>query len=156
MFQNNRHSIRKPSVDYSKPNYFFITICTHKYGYYFEKYPELKEIVENNIFNLINYFPNILIKKYVIMPNHVHLILVIKYFKEKVTLGKIIASLKSKTVSDWLKTINENKINSLATIWQRNYHEHIIRNKIEYGNYCKYIEDNPSNWKNDSYHVCVK
>lgn len=156
MYENKRHTIRRQRVDYSKPNYFFVTICTLKHGYYFEKYPELKNIVENNLNGLEKYFPNVEIKKYVIMPNHIHLILVIKYLIDGVTLGKVIAVLKSKSASDWLKLINKEKINSISSIWQRNYFERILRDKKEYIAYIKYIEDNPKDWLNDSYHVSVK
>lgn len=154
--QNSRHTIRKQLVDYSLPNYFFVTICTNKYGYYFERYPELKIVIENNLKYIDKYFKNVEIKKHVIMPNHIHLILSINNKIKGVTLGKIIAVLKSKTVTDWLKIIKDKKINSIATIWQRNYHEHIIRNKSEYIAYGKYIENNPKEWTNDSYHVLIK
>lgn len=150
-----RHTIRRQLIDYSLPNYFFVTICTFKYGYYFEKYQQLKHIIEENIINLNKYYPNLEIKKYVIMPNHVHVALAIKYQIKDVTLGKIIATLKSKTVNDWLKLIKENKINERATIWQRNYHEHIIRDQKEQLLYFKYIENNPKYWQDDSYHVSV-
>lgn len=155
MFVKKRHTIRRQRVDYSLPNYFFITICTYKYGYYFEKYPELKNIIAKNILNLYKYYPNIEIKEYVIMPNHIHLILTISYQIKEITLGKVIATLKSKSVIDWLTFINENKINERATIWQRNYHEHIIRDKKEQNVYREYIKNNPTNWLNDSYHVSL-
>lgn len=153
---SSRHTIRRQLVDYSKPNYFFVTLCTFKYGYYFEKYPELKEIINKNLLELDKYFSNVEINKFVVMPNHIHLILIIKYFIKGVTLGKVIAVLKSKTVVDWLKVIEKNKLNSIAAIWQRNYHEHIIRDKNEQLKYSRYIESNPNNWLNDSYHVSVK
>jgi REP element-mobilizing transposase RayT len=142
-------------VDYSLPNYFFITICTYKYGYYFEKYPELKKIIKKNILNLNKYYSNIEIKEYVIMPNHIHMMLAITYQIKGITLGKVIATLKSKSVIDWLVFINQNKINERATIWQRNYYEHIIRDEKEKIEYRGYIKNNPKNWLNDSYHVSL-
>jgi len=91
VFENKRHTIRRQRVDYSLPNYFFITICTFKYGYYFEKYPELKNIIEKNILGINKYCPNVNIKEYVVMPNHIHIILAINYQIKGITLGKVIA-----------------------------------------------------------------
>lgn len=155
MFVNKRHTIRRQRVDYSLPNYFFITICTYKYGYYFEKYTDLKNIINQNILGINKYYPNVNVKEYVIMPNHIHMILSINYQIKGTTLGKVIATIKSKSVRDWLVFIKENKINERATIWQRNYHEHIIRDEKEKIVYQKYIENNPKNWLNDSYHVSL-
>lgn len=90
------------------------------------------------------------------MPNHIHLILIISHKLEGVTLGKIVATLKSKTVIDWLNFIRIHQINETAKIWQRNYYEHIIRDRKEYILYSKYIENNPKNWINDPYHPSIK
>ncbi len=133
-----------------------MTICTLKHGYYFEKYPELEKIAQKNLLEIYKYFENIEIKSWVIMPNHIHFIIAIKYQVKEVTLGKIIAVYKSIVVVRWLKVIKNHRVNSIGSIWQRNYFEHIIRNKRELDDYIKYIEDNPKNWLNDSYHVSVK
>ena len=147
-----RHTIQKQLVDYSKPNCFFVTICTSKHGYYFEKHPELTKITKQNIKLLPSYFRNTSIDNYAIMPNHVHLIIKIKFYIKNVDLGKIIRLFKSKTVVDWLKFIRNNNLNEIASIWQRNYHEHIIRDKSEYKKYFDYTTNNPNNWQNDPYH----
>ena len=148
----HRHTIRKQLVDYSKPNCFFVTVCTNKNGYYFEQHLELTKIAEQNIKLLSSYFQNISIDNFAIMPNHVHLIIKIKFYIKNVDLGKIIRLFKSKTVVDWLKYIRNNNLNEIASIWQRNYHEHIIRNKSEYKKYFDYTTNNPNNWQNDPYH----
>jgi REP element-mobilizing transposase RayT len=86
------------------------------------------------------------------MPNHVHLILKINYQIKSVTLGNIIRYFKARTVSDWLKLIELNQLNALASIWQRNYYEHLIRNEAEYLKFINYVKANPLNWQRDSYH----
>lgn len=146
-----RHSIRLPKLDYGLPNQFFITICTHKHGCYFKKFPELKSIVVDNICQLYRYFPNINTDIFVVMPNHLHLIISIKYQVNAIKLGKIISVLKSKIINDWLKLIKSKKINALASIWQRNYYEHRIRNQGEYKKFKKYILLNPVVWDKDKY-----
>jgi len=55
------------------------------------------------------------------------------------------------------KSIVTNKINKLRTgkikilVWQRNYHEHIIRDENSYNKIVSYIQNNPSKWQNDKF-----
>ncbi|HQI13206.1 MAG: transposase [Candidatus Shapirobacteria bacterium] len=151
MIMNHRHSIRFQKLDYSLPNKFFVTICALKHGSYFEKYPELTEIVRDEIIEIQKYFPNINITNSVIMPNHMHLIISINKKVKGVTLGKIINVFKGRTINKWLKTIQKNKINEIACIWQRNYFEHRVRNSNELIKYQKYIKLNPIRWQQDRY-----
>ena len=85
------------------------------------------------------------------MPNHIHLIIKINYQVKNVNLGKIIRVYKSKTVNDWLKIIKKENLNCLACVFQRNYFEHLIRNKDEFFKYKNYINNNPKNWPFDKY-----
>jgi len=148
---NKRHSIRLQKLDYSKPNKFFITVCCHHHGCYIGKSVKLAEIIKNQIETIDQYFSNMSIIKYAILPNHIHLIIEIKYQIKNITLGKIIGSLKSKIVNQWLKHINQNNLKLLASVWQRNYYEHRIRNQKELEKFSKYIELNPTNWNRDRY-----
>ncbi len=91
------------------------------------------------------------------MPNHIHGILIINKNVEvdpcvdpnklviNDTLGIIIKKFKTLTTNIYIKNIKQNnwpKINK--RLWQRNYYEHIIRNKTEYLKIKKYIEINPA------------
>lgn len=89
------------------------------------------------------------------MPNHVHLLLHIEYQVLGVTLGMIIKSLKSKTVVDWLKYMKQHQVSDIASVWQRNYFERIIRDELEYRKVAGYIKNNRSNWENDEYHPSI-
>jgi putative transposase len=151
MFENKRHSIRFNRLDYSLPNKFTVTICATKHGCYFDKFPKLTKITEFEISNINNYFNNVDITNFVIMPNHIHLIIEINYQVKSVTLGKIIGVLKGRIINKWLKMIEKEKINSIACIFQRNYFEHRIRNKEELLQSIKYIELNPLKWDCDRY-----
>ena len=76
------------------------------------------------------------------MPNHIHMIIKIKYDKI-VNLKDVISTYKSITT----KQINrEQKI----IVWQRNYYEHIIRDENEKEEIIKYIRYNPINWDRDN------
>jgi REP element-mobilizing transposase RayT len=89
------------------------------------------------------------------MPNHVHGILFFIHdanplgdSNRKGTLGAIIGSYKS-FVTKQIHT----QFNVTNLIWQRNYHEHIIRNPDEYAVLSAYIQDNPRRWKQDVHYV---
>lgn len=80
------------------------------------------------------------IDKYVIMPNHVHLII------HKTNGKSIVGDMRSLKVLI-TKTIGEN-------IWQTSYYDHIIRNESDYLEKCRYIiEENPAKWADDEYSV---
>ena len=67
-----RKHLRLKDYDYSSVGYYFITICTHNRGTYFEQFPSLKHIVEQTWLDLPLKFSGIRIDEFIIMPNHVH------------------------------------------------------------------------------------
>ena len=112
------------------------------------------------------HFPNVGVEAYVIMPNHIHGILLIYIGHTKVgaqhaaplqqnditkpnpkvepgSLGAIIRSFKSAVTRQVRQEM------SPTTIWQRNYYEHIVRNPKDYEKITAYILDNPLNWQDD-------
>jgi hypothetical protein len=64
------------------------------------------------------------------------------------TVGDIVRGYKSAVT----KRINEIRNISGVPVWQRNYHEHIIRNEIAYLRISEYIQANPRRWQDDNYH----
>ena len=159
-----RKNIRLKEYDYSLEGYYFITICTKDrkeilgqikpvgvalLGDPKEKTIEqidLKnegKIVKKHINNCNKIFDNIFIDEYVIMPNHIHLIIVLSNGSPRSatpTIPKIINAYKSIVT----KEIG-------YPIWQRNYYEHVIRNEKEYYEIKKYIQNNIINWEMDKY-----
>ena len=160
---NKRKSLRINGYDYSQPGKYFVTICTQnrleilsqiyteKRGTNNEevliKLYKFGKIVKEEIDHINNKYNNINIEKYVIMPNHIHLIIEIKE-KTIITLNHLIMQFKSITTNRYIKEI-KNKFEK--KIWQRNYYEHIIRNEKEYLEIYEYIENNPLKWKEDIY-----
>jgi len=65
------------SHDYSKPGYYFVTLCTYNRELYFEKFPLLKEIVDKEWHTIPNRFENVMLDEYIVMPNHVHGIIIV-------------------------------------------------------------------------------
>lgn len=84
------------------------------------------------------------------MPNHIHLILLIPY-KD----GRIISSPTNRgsilTAIGQMKRVVSQKIGE--SIWQRSFHDHIIRDKKDYEKISKYIYENPINWQYDCFFV---
>ena len=157
---HHRRSIRLKEYDYSQPGAYFITICTRNKESYFEQYPELKRIVNRQWQEITSRFVNIQLDEFIIMPNHIHGIIIVGATlavarknragaRPAPTIGEIIGTFKSLCVSDWLRYIKENRIDMVSKFWQRNYYEHIIRNEDESNKIREYIQNNPLKWHLD-------
>ncbi len=164
---------RKPNrlkgYDYSTPGYYFITMCSHNHKDIFADYvgaihesPELKltakgVIVNNVIKNLPDRF-GVIIDKYVIMPNHLHFIVIIR---DTEILRAIRESpLQSRSVLSkvmgYIKMNSSKQIhNEICTgkIWQRSFHDHIIRDEKDYQKIWQYIDTNPTKWNEDCFYL---
>jgi putative transposase len=160
-----KKNIRLKNYDYSKAGYYFITICTSKRlnllsnivgcGLNTTPLTELKQIgteIIRSIEFISNQYQNVSIDAYIIMPNHIHLIIVLQENKldgqKTPPIHKIVGQLKSFTN----KKYNEINKTKCLILWQRNYYEHIIRNEKEYESIYEYIETNPFKWEDDEYY----
>lgn len=144
----SRKSPRIPNYDYSQNNYYFITICTHEKKCIFGLPNQLNvmgKIVDRHIRNIPNYYENIYIDKYVVMPNHVHLILSLENGENNPSIPLIIGQLKRGIT----KEIHEKDPGLI--IWQRSFHDHVIRNQAGYEKIWTYIENNPVKWNEDCF-----
>lgn len=142
-----RKNPRLKDYDYTLGGYYFITICTAGKKHYFGKIVEDKiqlseigKLAYNNIENLEKIYNVIKIDKFVVMPNHIHMILIIDK-ETDLTLSRIIKQYK-----EWItKTI-------MKPIWQKSYYDHIIRNEKDYYRIWKYIDENELKWSLDKYY----
>jgi REP element-mobilizing transposase RayT len=145
---------RKPNrlkeYDYSEPGYYFITICTKNkaeiFGKIYKSETRLNEygrIVEKNLKNIEVIYENTELDYYVIMPDHLHFIIIIDSNRDKtedrkkMLLSKIIQQFKRQC------TVEINKAGYAFEIWQRSYYDRIIRNEKEMYFIRKYIKENP-------------
>jgi REP element-mobilizing transposase RayT len=155
-------SIRLPEYDYSQPGYYYITICTKNREYLFGNIIDDKmmlsafgHLIKHHWRNIPNPHKNIRLDAFVVMPNHIHGIIVIeksisqRVKRRQMTLFKIIGKFKMNTA----KKINQLRNTPSLSVWQRNYYEHIIRNKNELNRIRQYIKDNPINWGKDRNNV---
>jgi len=110
---------------------------------------KMGEVVEKYIKSATN-MENVSVDKYVIMPNHIHLILFINEqdgtpraaSPTKAVVPRFVAAFKRLTN----KEIGKN-------IFQRSYHDHIIRNEQDYLRIWEYMENNPKQWELDCFYV---
>ncbi len=165
-----RHSIRLKDYDYSRPGAYFVTICTHNreclFGEISKSHMVLNkngEIVNEEWTKSPDIRTEIRLDSFVVMPNHFHGIVYIEDTRANSrsplqqsrvgmgseTLSSMIAGFKS-AVTKQIKQINTN---SLSTVWQRNYYEHIIRDESELDQIREYIANNPLKWQEDKYYT---
>ena len=161
-----RKNIRLVNFDYSRNGLYFITICTKNRITYLSKIidvtsvgadiirPIVKmtnigELLEFSINDIKNHYDNISILKYCIMPDHVHLIISIMHEIVPINGGRMISAPTVSTVIGSLKRFVSKQIG--FSIWQKSFHDHIIRNEKEFLEICNYIDNNPINWVNDIY-----
>ena len=144
-----RKSPRIPGFDYSSVNYYFITICTRNRRCIFGKPNNLNllgKIAQEEIEELSTHYAAIHVDKYVVMPNHVHLILIISS-EQNAGVNQIIAQYKSGV------TRKIRQIRPSENIWQRSFHDHVIRNQESYEKIWNYIDGNPKKWEEDCFYV---
>jgi len=164
----SNYPIRKPnrlkSFDYSQNAAYFITICTKNrrallgvvedaaIGVPHVKLSACGEITKQYIESIPTATPDVFVSNFVIMPNHIHLILVVGNITDngtpraasptKAVIPKIINSLKG---------LSSKK--ARFSLWQRSFHDHIIRNETEYIRIADYIENNPAAWEHDCHFI---
>ncbi|MBE6861720.1 MAG: hypothetical protein E7497_02320 [Ruminococcus sp.] len=115
------------------------------------KLTRIGEIINRNINKIDEIYRYASVEKYVIMPEHLHIILFISDYYET-NSGTPRAASPTKSISqiiNALKAISTKQIG--YSIWQRSYHDHIIRSEQEFIEIYKYIENNPVNWANNKF-----
>jgi REP element-mobilizing transposase RayT len=169
---------RLPGWDYGWNGVYFVTICTQHRIQYFGSIEhdqmQLSDIgaLANEYWNAIpEHFPFVRLGAYVIMPNHVHGIIIIEKPKpvETPNLGvSTIQTMHAETPNLGVSTVKWksgtlgviiNQYKRIVTIsarvidpafgWQSRYYDHIIRNDEEYNRITDYIVQNPTNWEED-------
>ncbi|MBR7179089.1 MAG: transposase [Oscillospiraceae bacterium] len=144
----NRKSPRIPGYDYATPNYYFITICTHQKKCLFwsdHRLNPLGQIAYDAVMQIPAHFPKNWVDRFVIMPNHIHMILVVEPGGADTSV--VVGSLKSYV------TRQVHQIEPGLTVWQTSYHDHGIRSRERYQTILQYIETNPIRWEKDCFYV---
>ena len=162
-----RKLTRLTGFDYTLSGAYFVTLVTwnrqHLFGQIIDSEMHLSsigEIVSRVWANTAIIRPNVHVDVFVVMPNHLHGIIIIdgngrgetvsRPDKEisgiqSGSLGAIIGQIKSIST----KNINTHRSSPGAPVWQRNYYDHIIRDEAEMERIYQYILQNPSSWADD-------
>jgi len=155
-----RKQIRLKDYDYSTPGAYHIVLCTYRKqkilwnncrvdpcGRPLIEYSELGKIAEDTIFVIEEKY-GIFVDKYVIMSDHIHLLMVLPGSQERLTarvnptMERIIGAYKSMVSNEWLKRCKQRNI-IMGSLWQYSYFDHVIRNRQDYEETWKYIDENP-------------
>ncbi len=159
-----RKPTRLKNYDYNSEGAYFITICAHNRKRLFcsavgsiHESTEIKLnrnglIVDEYIKKLETRF-DLKINKYVVMPNHIHLLIVVERsirestLQKRALISKAIGYLKMNASRD----IHKNGYSD--EIFQRSFHDHIIRDERDYLKIWNYIDTNPQKWKEDCFYI---
>ena len=128
----------------------------------------LGKVVDEEWQHIANFRSNVKLDLFVVMPNHFHGLLIIEASNKNgkspsVTtspiensrtlqagsLGAIIGQFKLAVT----RRARSSRLNSEPRIWQRNYHEHIVRNEKSLNHIRQYVGENPARWDTDSLYV---
>ncbi|HEY4683518.1 MAG TPA: transposase [Candidatus Acidoferrales bacterium] len=177
---HHRRSIRLRGYNYSQAGAYFVTVCTsdgeHLLGEVTDGVVRLNEYGKMAALCwqwLARRYPNVDLDEWIVMPNHLHGIIVITDegrrggsarggSRTAPTTAECrggsrtapTTAIKRKPLGRLIgafKTISTQRINEIrnvrgARVWQRNYYEHIVRNEDELNKIREYIATNPLRW----------
>jgi len=187
----HRRSIRLQGYDYSRSGAYYVTLCTQDRACFFGEVVDTDmhlndagRLVSDSWRALPDRFPPIVLDAFVIMPNHIHGVVVITDDATTVhnrdvvgaglvpardgsivgattrvapTLGDVIGAYKSLVTVQYARAVNARGwLPFRKRLWQRNYHEHVIRNAVSLNRIRHYILDNPRHWHEDRYNPNVQ
>ena len=152
---------RLPEFDYSSNHAYFVTICTQ------DRKNTLCRIVGDGspvpkpygtiaasyISAIPNKFPQVHVDHFVVMPNHIHLLLFIDHSVLPglpcPTLGNVVGWYKYQVT----RQINQQYNTPGTKVFQRSYHDHVIRGDKDYLKIWEYIDTNPLRWTKDCFYL---
>lgn len=163
-----RKRIRLENFDYSSPGAYFVTICAQeKQNLFWQIYPEdsagaatsrppnavllpmaltnYGAIVDRAIQNISQFYPDVSVDRYVIMPNHTHILL---RFRPRAAISR---PYDLSTIVGQMKRWASAK--AKRSLWQRSYYDHVIRNEDDYREIWNYIDANPVRWREDCFYT---
>ena len=161
-FPKRKHP-RLASYDYSQPGAYFVTICTHNRRCTLStivgrglapaeiQYTEYGRIAELQLRLLEKRYANLKIDRFVIMPNHIHVILILENdtagASPRPTIMDIVCAYKSITTREC------KRVKHIDKLFQTSFHEHVVRGRKDYEEIAEYICNNPKQWELDNLYV---
>ena|ERR1051325_4356336 len=180
---HHRHSTRLQTYDYTQAGAYFVTLCAHDRKHLFGEIVN-GEMILNRTGRIVveEWFKSAALRKeirldaFIVMPNHIHGIVLIDQIGDVGAHGRAPHSRMSQSVHDNQQSSNDpilfrprrslgtfiagfkstvtSKVNNLQKtpghpLWQRNYYDHIIRKEESLERIRHYIAHNPQNWDKD-------
>lgn len=149
-----RRPNRLDGFDYASAGCYFITFCTRErrcvLGTVERPMPmehasvclsDWGTLTECAILAIPEVYPSAVLENYVIMPNHVHLLISLTVGADAQSVSRIIQQTKR-------------RVSRAAgqPIWQSHFHDHIVRDEQDFQSIWQYIENNPTKWSVDRYY----
>lgn len=150
-----RKSPRLQGYDYSQSGAYFVTICTyqrlHLFGSIDNEIMHLNtagEIVAACWQTIPTHYPDVELDAFVVMPNHMHGILVLygDNLAFRTMLGRVINAYKGAVTARFRQQATD------SHIWQTRYHDHIIRSEANLNHIRNYVATNPARWAEDTFY----
>ena len=156
------HSKRKPqrlpNYNYSESGCYYVTVCTKDRHPYFRQsvgaatcrphqFPPLThcgQIAEQAILQIPLHYPHITVENYIVMPNHLHMLLMFDAPTDNtpVSLSGVVGQMKR-----WVS------MQLGFSPWQKSFHDHVIRDEHDFLVKWNYIDTNPQRWDSDEFYV---
>ena len=161
-----RKPTRLKGYDYSATGAYFITICTKGKKQILSRIvgdgvldvpknilTSYGKIADNYINQMDVFYNNVSVDKYIIMPNHIHLLLIVAENNGTSRTPSPTNSVVSKFVGTFKRFCNKDYGEN---IWQRSFNDHIIRGENDYLKIWEYINSNTLKWKRDCFYTKEK
>lgn len=162
---HHRRTIRLKGYDYAQAGCYFATICSHQRECLFGEIDngQIKlsiygEIVSECWQALAHYFGNIELDTFVVMPNHLHGLILInndsKSLGQRQPSSSGTARNSLSAIIQNFKSVSTRKVNQKRAalgwhLWQRNYYEHVVRDEADMKRIQKYMSENALKWDLD-------
>ncbi len=155
----DRRNTRLQNFDYNTPGAYFITICTENRKCLLSRINRTSILSEPTIDllpygktaakiinQLDNFYDCLSVNSYVIMPNHIHLLLRVLAVPSGTPTSTKQNNVLSRFVSTFKRFCNKE---FGGNIWQTHFYDHIIRDQADYDKHLEYIYENPFGWQSD-------
>lgn len=150
---------RKPNrlktFDYGQTGAYFITLCTKDRQALFwevgarsarpdrlQELSGLGRVVEGAIQNISVCYPTVTVVQHCIMPNHIHLLMMIESDD-----GRAVRAPTISTIVNQMKGYVTKQVG--VSVWQKSFYDHIVRNREDNEKVWNYIIENPYKWEED-------
>ena len=140
-----RKNARLDCYDYSRNGAYFITICVKDRRCILSRIDaetcavqlsEIGAVVDYSINQISRIYPNAEVLRYIIMPNHIHFILILTESGGRAVRAPTVSGIINQLKGYVTKQIG-------VSIWQKLFYDHIIRDETDCFGICRYIEGNP-------------